>query len=317
MSGTVLPAHFHAIPIFMMSRAKRWVFTLNNYTDDELQAISDYGESGSIEYLVFGREHGDSGTPHLQGYVIFNSAVRLATVKNRLGSQRLHLEVSRGTPTEAAEYCKKDDDYTEFGTCPETSQGKRTDLDRFFDWGREFAEDHGRPPSFKEACDAHPSIMCKYPRCLSIVHARWKPPPLVSGELRPWQQQVVESLDSPPDDRAINFVVDPDGGKGKSWLVQYLVSNRDDVQFLSIGKRDDLAHCIEIQTKVFLIDVPRGSMEYLQYGVLEMMKNCLVFSPKYQSTMKRLISRPHVFVFSNEEPDYSKLTEDRFNIVNI
>lgn len=86
---------------------------------------------------------------------------------------------------------------------------------------------------------------------------------------------------------------------------------------MSIGKRDDLAHAIQITTRIFLVDVPRGQMEYLQYSVLEMLKNCLVFSPKYQSSMKRLIQRPHVIVFSNEEPDYSKLTEDRYDIVNI
>lgn len=299
-----------------MSRAKRWCFTLNNPTDDEDQAIGSAGDRDDVEYLVFGRETGESGTPHLQGYVIFTSAIRLSTVKSRLGSQRFHLEVSRGTPREASDYCKKDGDYEEFGDCPDVSQGRRTDLERFFDWCKEFCQDNGRPPSCAEACESHPCIICKYPRALDVAVARWKPPPLVSGELRDWQQSIVDRLDNPADDREVVFVVDPDGGKGKSWLVRFLC-DRDDVQFLSIGKRDDLAHAIQTMTRVFLVDVPRGQMEFLQYSVLEMLKNSLVFSPKYQSTMKRLHQTPHVVVFSNEEPDYSKMTEDRYTIVNL
>lgn len=299
-----------------MSRAKRWVFTLNNPTDDEEQSIIEAAEKDNVEYLVFGRETGDSGTPHLQGYVIFSAAVRLCTVKNRLGSQRFHLEVSRGTPQEASAYCKKDDDYEEFGDCPEVSQGRRTDLDVFFAWADEFIGDESRPPTFREACRAHPSIMARYPNILGIVNERFQPPPLVSGNLRPWQQSMVDRLEEDADDRVVDFVVDPDGGKGKSWLVRYLV-DRVGVQFLSIGKRDDLAHAVQTDTRIFLIDVPRGQMQFLQYSVLEMLKNCLVFSPKYQSSMKRLLKTPHVVVFSNEEPEYDKMTEDRFNVIAI
>lgn len=319
MGGTVLPAHFDTIPHlfgFTMSRAKRWVFTLNNPTDDEEQAISECGEKDTTEYLVFGRETGDSGTPHFQGYVIFTAAVRLSTVKSRLGSDRFHLEVSRGTPKEASDYCKKDDNYEEFGECPEVSQGRRTDLDRFFTWADEFTSSEARPPTFREACRAHPTIVARCPRVMSIVSERYQPPPLVDGELRPWQREVVDRVNEPADDRQVDFVVDPAGGKGKSWLVKYLV-DRGNVQFLSIGKRDDLAHAIQIQTEIFLIDVPRGQMEYLQYSVLEMLKNSLVFSPKYQSSMKRLLKTPHVVVFSNEEPNYESMTEDRYNIIQI
>lgn len=92
--------------------------------------------------------------------------------------------------------------------------------------------------------------------------------------------------------------------------------DRDDVQFLSVGKRDDLAHAIEIQTRIFLLDIPRGQMEYLQYSVLEMLKNCLVFSPKYQSSMKRLLKCPHVIVFCNEYPDMDAMTRDRYYIID-
>lgn len=299
--------------LIKMSRAKRWVFTLNNPTAVEVEALKAAAQD--VEYLVFGRETGDSGTPHLQGFVIFNSAVRLSTAKNRLGNQRFHLEVSKGTPIQASDYCKKDGDYEEFGDCPTISQGKRTELESFYEWADRFCGENGRPPSHREACTEFPVIMCKFPRALSIAVERFVPKRLVDQSPRPWQQGLIDGLDDDADDRQIKFVVDPAGGKGKSWLVRFLI-DRDDVQFLSVGKRDDLAHAIEIQTRIFLLDIPRGQMEYLQYSVLEMLKNCLVFSPKYQSSMKRLLKCPHVIVFCNEYPDMDAMTRDRYYIID-
>ena len=41
-----------------------------------------------------------------------------------------HLSVARNA-TKAAEYCRKDDDFEEFGALPDKVQGKRSDLDDF------------------------------------------------------------------------------------------------------------------------------------------------------------------------------------------
>lgn len=102
-----------------MSRAKNWVFTLNNYTDDDQVNLRRAAETPQITFLVFGREVGENGTPHLQGYVEFASRLRLNQAK-RLLNQRAHLEVRRGTAQEARDYCVKDEDFEEYG---EISQG--------------------------------------------------------------------------------------------------------------------------------------------------------------------------------------------------
>ena len=110
---------------YKMSTAvsRRWVFTLNNYTDDDEADISSW----EATYTTYGREVGDSGTPHLQGFVVFAQTKRLAGVKRIHG--RCHWEVAQGTSQQARDYCQKDDDYVEFGTFP-GSQGKRNDLER-------------------------------------------------------------------------------------------------------------------------------------------------------------------------------------------
>lgn len=94
-----------------------------------------------------------------------------------------------------------------------------------------------------------------------------------------------------------------------------MTKHSDKTQVLSIGKRDDIAHVIDVSKSVFFFNVPRGGMEFFQYTILEQLKDRMVFSPKYNSKMKFLHKTPHVLVFCNEEPDLTKMSEDRYHIV--
>lgn len=303
-----------------MSRAKHWVFVLNNYTQDELTKIREVATNGQgIEYLVFGREVGSSGTPHLQGYVCFSSRLRLAQVKAALGTERCWLEVARGSPSQAASYSKKDGDFEEWGTLP-AGQGKRTDLDRFKDWVLEFYADNLRRPTEREIALGHSALWLRYSeRLMSLRDMLCPAPQLVSGELSEWQNELYQEIDDGMfDDRKINFVVDRDGGKGKSWFCRYVKSEKPHItQLLSIGRRDDLAHAIDPSCSIFLFNIPRGQMEFLRYEVLEQLKDRTVFSPKYHSTTKILEKVPYIAVFCNEHPDMERMTNDRYNIINI
>ena len=51
-----------------------YVFTLNNYTDEDIYALSGliHDEPQIVYYLDFGVEIGESGTPHLQGQLECN-----------------------------------------------------------------------------------------------------------------------------------------------------------------------------------------------------------------------------------------------------
>lgn len=99
-----------------MSQSARWCFTLNNYTDADVAKVDSIPE---VVYIVAGKEVGNSGTPHLQGFVVFVSKRRLRTVQQVF--ERAHWEVTRGTSEQAADYCKKDGDYMERGNCPRTA----------------------------------------------------------------------------------------------------------------------------------------------------------------------------------------------------
>lgn len=106
-------------------RARSWCFTLNNWTPEEYAKLRELGLAGTAKYLVLGREIGESGTPHIQGFISLKDPKTLAAMKTLL-SPRVHLEKMRGTFAEAANYCKKDGLCEEFGSLPTgDSDGRR------------------------------------------------------------------------------------------------------------------------------------------------------------------------------------------------
>lgn len=292
-------------------QAKHWCYTLNNYTRDEERIAENAYTNEAVEYHVFGRETGDSGTKHLQGYIVFEERKRLTQV--RAIFPRAHWEKARGKPKQAADYCKKEGDFEEYGSVP-AGQGKRTEWDRLRQYVDELG---GSRPTQRELWLEFPSLMGRYEHAVDrYLSALLEPPTLTNSSPRAgWQQDLALRLEDDPNDRHIEFLVDEEGGKGKSWFCSYCVQTFPDrVQVLRPAKRDDMAHAINPECDIFLIDVPRSQMEILQYSVLEMLKDRMIFSPKYHSCLKILQKRPHVIVFCNEEPDRTKLSRDRYKV---
>jgi len=95
-------------------QSRRWCLTLNNYTDQEFQELKDY----KAKYQVIGEEVGDNGTPHLQGFFVLKNNAKLSAMKKL--SARAHWEPARGTSEQAADYCKKEGKYVEYGELPKT-----------------------------------------------------------------------------------------------------------------------------------------------------------------------------------------------------
>lgn len=110
-----------------MSKTKYICGTLNNWTEDEYTNLISTGASDRVSYIVVGKE-GVNATPHLQYYVEFTIRTTYTKAKSILGS-RSHLEGRRGSAKQAADYCKKEDDWTEQGEISKDKSGTRTDLE--------------------------------------------------------------------------------------------------------------------------------------------------------------------------------------------
>jgi len=100
---------------------------LNNFTDEELKRLELAGETNKVSYVVFAKEIGENGTPHLQGYVELHQRKTLNGLKLLLDLERLHVEVAKGNWKQNLEYCSKQNPPKIFGE--PMQQGKRSDLE--------------------------------------------------------------------------------------------------------------------------------------------------------------------------------------------
>lgn len=95
-----------------MSIVKNWCFTLNNPSSTDEETIKAW-HPDLASYCIYGRETGDSGTPHLQGYVQLCKKKRLTGMKKLLPTA--HWEPAKADFEKNYSYCSKDGDFVEHG----------------------------------------------------------------------------------------------------------------------------------------------------------------------------------------------------------
>jgi len=290
-----------------MPGAKNWCFTLNNYEDGDVARLLALETEGSVAYCIFGREIGESGTPHLQGFIQFSSRKTRTAALALVG--QAHFSVCRFVQ-KSIDYCKKEGNFSEVGTPPTSSAGQRTDLDAFKE---DVVQGNVDLKSLREL---HSEVLARFPRfCQDYVFDHIPKRVLPDHPLRPWQQILFEDLQKDPDARKVTFLVDTDGNSGKTWFSHWFVGkNVRPAQVLLPGKKADMAHTLDCTSEVIFIDAPRSKQgDYLQYDFLEEVKNGYVFCSKYESRLKHM-PPCHVVVSMNEEPDLTKLSIDRYDI---
>lgn len=297
--------------------ARAWIFTLNNWTEDEWQHLESFAESvarenWNIRYICYGQEVGEEGTPHLQGYVSFTKPCRFKRCKLVLGTQRVYLDSARGSGDENRTYCSKQDGvFREYGDIP--TPGKRTDIERFV----EHVRDNGMPNRF-DMLESFAGIQARYPQFVDHVAAVYRPQPSVDPHpLYKWQAELYGLLMLAPDQRKIHFCVEGVGNTGKSWFCNYYQSlHPDSCAVLGPGQRRDLADAWSRLNgiRVVFIDCQRTMSEFMCYAFIEDLMNERMFTPKYRSHAFSF-KRPHVVVMMNQTPDMNALSQDRYHII--
>lgn len=106
-------------------QVRHFCFTLNNYDEEEYTSVCNYFEA-EAKYWIIGKEAGESGTPHLQGYASLKRRSTFNVIRDKLG-RRAHIESARGTSRQNREYCSKGGDFAEGGNL--SSEGGRPDRD--------------------------------------------------------------------------------------------------------------------------------------------------------------------------------------------
>ena len=249
--------------------SKNWVFTLNNYKQSDIDFIINIDKNIVPKY-IFQEEIGESGTPHLQGYLQFKDKKRpLSIFKDDL--KGAHWEKCRHIAA-SIKYCKKGKTRIQ-GTIP-------------------YARD------------------IKIPYIIKI------------DEMTNWEKGILDIINEEPDDRKINWIWEPTGCTGKTTFAKWIFLNYDDVIVLS-GRGSDMKNGIVMYEKtnhklpkIVIINVPRCNLDFLSYTGIEEIKDMFFFSGKYEGGMI-CGANPHLLIFANEPPKDNKISEDRWNILNI
>lgn len=104
-----------------MAFACNWCFTVNNFTENDIELIKNW----KFNYLIFGKEKGENGTPHLQGYLQTVGRFRISGMKKF--HQTAHWEPAKGSCADNQKYCSKEGDVTELGN-PVIKGKKKCDI---------------------------------------------------------------------------------------------------------------------------------------------------------------------------------------------
>lgn len=96
-----------------LSKKNRWCFTFNNYSDDEHRIMVQWCNIFTKAFII-GKEVGEKGTPHLQGYFNLKKQMRFTELKKVL-SPKIHLESCKGNEEDNYNYCSKSNDYIQQG----------------------------------------------------------------------------------------------------------------------------------------------------------------------------------------------------------
>lgn len=316
----------------MPAKARDWVFTCNGVVQDAQAAVGLLGELrlrdpavSRLRYVCLQLEVAPgTGRLHLQGYASFVNAVTLANARTHLdtftGTRGTHVEQRRGTPSEAREYARKLETRlegtqpVELGDLPRDTPGGRG---RELDAAITTLESEG----IAAVADQHPRVYILHHRGLAALAAARRRVAIEysSVVLRPWQGELALVLDGPPHPRQVIWYFDLVGNHGKTWFANYIYDtchNPDKFEIAILGnqKSADAAHSL-VSPRIVFFDFTRSQEEQLNWSIIEQVKNGSVFSPKYDSGLKRFPT-PHVVCFSNFDPApyWDKLSADRWNI---
>jgi len=234
---------------------------------------------GAKAYIWGQEECPDTKKIHMQGYVEFKKETRFSTLKKHM--PRTHFEAAKGNRDANIAYCTKDG-------CNIVRNGFP------------FGEEELALMRQKELWDYFKDFA-------------W----------RDWQKEVLKECELDSNDRKIIWIYEETGGVGKTLLAQYIHLKYEAV--LATGKKSDVFHSViehsrtHLHVKVALLDIPREAMEFVHFGTIEKIKDCMVKSGKYEGgtwTQSRKYA-PHVICFANTPPKREKMSKDRWSVFKI
>ena len=285
-------------------RSTYWCFTLNFNIEDGVPDLLEKFEGTDVRYACW--QHEKSSHDHLQGYLQFKNRQSMTAAKAVFDPYKPHMEVQKARRnSDARDYCLKED----------------TKVDGPWEFGEFLIAGSNKGKQREQVCRSPERMAEENPSVFRRVKARMSLEAHMSGmaclpeNLKPWQVLLEKLLLEEPHDRNIIWVYGPKGGEGKSTFAKDLL--RRGWFYTRGGTQDNVSYqYIDDVDRHIVFDIPRDKKDYLQYSLIEMLKDGIIISNKYEP-VTAVSSKPrHCVVMCNFLPDFEKISIDRVNVLS-
>lgn len=142
---------------------------------------------------------------------------------------------------------------------------------------------------------------------------------ITQDQLYDWQKNLLNIIKEEPNERDIHWVYSAEGAMGKSSFCKLLVAKYNAI-LCGTGKYADIMNLIYKtdmdKHNLMVFNLPRNHGNKISYSALEAIKDGLVCNTKYE-TGSKIFNAPHIIVFANAEPEYDKMSQDRWKVINV
>lgn len=146
----------------------------------------------------------------------------------------------------------------------------------------------------------------------------------------PWQQNIIDMMEKPADNRTIVWIWEKIGNIGKTVLAKHLCIKYENQILIAEGKASDIKYQIYRhlynpdtnkkipgkQLRAVIYNIPRCLEGKISYASMEQIKDGLFSNTKYQ--VATVVMNPiHIIIFANFEPEKKLLSADRWKIIDL
>ncbi len=262
------------------TRSRTWMFTLNNYTDQDIETVDAVCKKATK--WIYGKEVGEQGTPHLQGYLRFKNQMLFSTLRMQLPGANI-LMATKGDGHNYT-YCSKDGDFNTNMTAPKV---KLT-----------------RAVMFEEVLQTYNNVHWKewQQDVLDIIKTETK---TTNTRSIHW---IWENTGNVGKSFLAKYIMVKNTGViicgGKSTDIYQQVN-----VMIEGG----------VKPAIVIYDVPRtmDDMKYVSYTALEKVKDASLYASKYEGGGCVWTPAPIVICFANQPPHREKMSADRWFVYQV
>lgn len=320
-------------------RCQKALFTYKHHLDKELlsEFLTNLNPKKKMKKVYIAHENGDETCPYLHTHAV----VDWGNALDKKSSRFADIEYDEETVHPNIRLIKSDDSWLR--ACHYLTKEDQTVI--LAEEDKSFIYD--RVLGFKSEAEAMRGLIKSkkdliYVRSVKEIFSEknfeWKGkkrPTVIQTEenLRPWQKDIFEKLKEFPDLRKVYWIADMVGHQGKNSLISFLtnIEEEGEKKCILLECETSVDHIMNLfienikkgwcgDTVIFNLEKSSGSLPKDQlYRLMEKIKDGKISTTKYKGFNFPVGVEPafHVIVFSNREPDYNTLVEDRWMVWDI